>query len=174
MGHMSNRDVRPIQVGLRLLALIVALGIQPSSLSATTIVLVRSRSELFVGADSKRVGCYPGCSHRYGVQDHQGQSRCRGGSARHRESSLGFDVHALAAKALTQSPLLRDSVSAFIEIAKAPIAEVAHKLHQRPDTDRLYRDKVFIRSRFCRIRKQGVDAHTPLVRLLNWNQRCAK
>jgi hypothetical protein len=30
---MSNRDMRPIQVGLRLLALIVVLGIQPSSLS---------------------------------------------------------------------------------------------------------------------------------------------
>jgi hypothetical protein len=145
VGHMSKRDVRPIQVGLRLLALIVALVIQPSSLSATTIVLVRSRSELFVGADSKRV--------RDGTQDVRIDTGCKitrdnhGAVAAARvtaESSLGFDVHALAAKALTQSPLLRGRVSAFIEIAKAPIAEVADKLHQRPDTDKLYRDKVFL------------------------------
>jgi hypothetical protein len=145
VGHMSKRDLRPIQISLRLLALIVALGIQAPPLSATTIVLVRSRSELFVGADSKRV--------RDGTQEVRIDTGCKitrdnhGAVAAARvtaESSLGFDVHALAARALSQSPILRGRVSAFTEIAKAPIAEVAVKLHQRPDTDKLYRDKVFL------------------------------
>jgi hypothetical protein len=75
---MSNRDVRPIQVGLRLLALVVTLSHYDR----------------------------PGSKQERAVRGRRQQTRAA-------ESSLGFDVHALAAKALTQSPLLRDRISAF-------------------------------------------------------------